>query len=68
MCVHAHKHTNAYRSQKVLHLLELEWQAVMSYLLWVLDADFNSSERTESATNCRVISQVSQVNEFIVTL
>lgn len=68
MCVCAHEHANAYRSQKVLHLPELERQAVVSYLLWVLEAEFNSSERTASVTNCRVISQASQVNEFIVTL
>lgn len=53
MCV-----PGALREQKAFDSLKLELEAILFFLIWVLDSEFKSSGRTASAFKCEPCLQL----------
>lgn len=49
MCIYVHVSTTAHRGQKNCIPLELELQAVVNYVVWVLRVELKSSGRAVDA-------------------
>lgn len=56
MCIYVHVSTGAHRGQKNCIPLDLELQAIVNFVVWVLGVELKSSGRAVDALKCWAIN------------